>query len=150
MPAGAAATALVDRRSVGRGSGRSRRETGIITAGIDPARIAKARGMVPSLQHDRGFTPRRWLARLPPSSLVCRWRTIVIALVDDAVGGESQLTRQLTGAALGFVLGLGDEGLGWPIVALLSSSRRESVARKPSVASWIVNLTNTPGLSGLG
>jgi predicted amidohydrolase len=30
---------------------------GIITAPIDPARIAKARGMVPSLQHDRGFTP---------------------------------------------------------------------------------------------
>jgi predicted amidohydrolase len=30
-------------------------ETGIITAQIDPARIAKARGMVPSLQHDRGF-----------------------------------------------------------------------------------------------
>ena len=32
-------------------------ETGIITAQIDPARIAKARGMVPSLQHDRSFTP---------------------------------------------------------------------------------------------
>jgi len=32
-------------------------EPGIITAQIDPARIAKARGMVPSLQHDRGFTP---------------------------------------------------------------------------------------------
>ena len=31
--------------------------TGIITAQIDPERIAKARGMVPSLQHDRGFTP---------------------------------------------------------------------------------------------
>jgi deaminated glutathione amidase len=30
---------------------------GIITAPIDPERIAKARGMVPSLQHDRGFTP---------------------------------------------------------------------------------------------
>src|SRR4051794_26621078 len=30
---------------------------GIITAQIDPARIAKARGMVPSLQHDRDFTP---------------------------------------------------------------------------------------------
>ena len=30
-------------------------ETGIITTQIDPARIAKARGMVPSLQHDRGF-----------------------------------------------------------------------------------------------
>ncbi|MEA3067004.1 MAG: deaminated glutathione amidase [Sphingomonadales bacterium] len=32
-------------------------ETGIITAQIDPARIAKARGMVPSLQHDRRFAP---------------------------------------------------------------------------------------------
>jgi predicted amidohydrolase len=32
-------------------------ETGIITAQIDPARIAKARGMVPSLQHNRGFAP---------------------------------------------------------------------------------------------
>jgi deaminated glutathione amidase len=32
-------------------------ETGIITAQIDPTRIAKARGMVPSLQHDRGFRP---------------------------------------------------------------------------------------------
>ena len=31
--------------------------TGIITAQIDPERIANARGMVPSLQHDRGFTP---------------------------------------------------------------------------------------------
>ena len=30
---------------------------GIITAQIDPERIAKARGMVPSLQHDRVFTP---------------------------------------------------------------------------------------------
>jgi predicted amidohydrolase len=30
--------------------------TGIVTAQIDPERIAKARGMVPSLQHDRGFT----------------------------------------------------------------------------------------------
>jgi deaminated glutathione amidase len=32
-------------------------DTGIITARIDPARIAEARRMVPSLQHDRGFTP---------------------------------------------------------------------------------------------
>jgi predicted amidohydrolase len=32
-------------------------EVGIITARIDPARIAEARGMVPSLQHDRTFTP---------------------------------------------------------------------------------------------
>ena len=31
--------------------------TGIVTAQIDPERITKARGMVPSLQHDRGFTP---------------------------------------------------------------------------------------------
>ena len=30
---------------------------GIVTARIDPARIAEARHMVPSLQHDRGFTP---------------------------------------------------------------------------------------------
>jgi predicted amidohydrolase len=32
-------------------------ETGIIMARIDPARIAEARGMVPSLTHDRAFTP---------------------------------------------------------------------------------------------
>jgi len=32
-------------------------ETGIISARIDPARIAEARGMVPSLRHDRAFTP---------------------------------------------------------------------------------------------
>ncbi len=31
-------------------------ETGIVTARIDPARIAEARRMVPSLQHDRAFT----------------------------------------------------------------------------------------------
>ena len=31
--------------------------TGIAMARIDPARIAEARRMVPSLQHDRGFTP---------------------------------------------------------------------------------------------
>jgi predicted amidohydrolase len=30
---------------------------GIITANIDPGRITEARKMVPSLQHDRGFTP---------------------------------------------------------------------------------------------
>jgi predicted amidohydrolase len=30
---------------------------GIVTARIDPARIAEARRMVPSLQHDRAFTP---------------------------------------------------------------------------------------------
>jgi deaminated glutathione amidase len=32
-------------------------ETGIISARIDPARIAEARGTVPSLRHDRAFTP---------------------------------------------------------------------------------------------
>ena len=32
-------------------------ETGIVTARIDRARIAEARRMVPSLQHDRAFTP---------------------------------------------------------------------------------------------
>jgi predicted amidohydrolase len=30
---------------------------GVVTARIDPARIAEARRMVPSLQHDRDFTP---------------------------------------------------------------------------------------------
>jgi predicted amidohydrolase len=30
---------------------------GIVTARIDPAKIAEARGMVPSLTHDRAFTP---------------------------------------------------------------------------------------------
>ena len=30
---------------------------GVVTAKIDPARIAEARKMVPSLQHDRGFAP---------------------------------------------------------------------------------------------
>ena len=30
---------------------------GIVTARIDPGRIAEARGMVPSLKHDRPFTP---------------------------------------------------------------------------------------------
>jgi deaminated glutathione amidase len=32
-------------------------EVGIVTARIDPGRIAEARGMVPSLTHDRAFTP---------------------------------------------------------------------------------------------
>jgi deaminated glutathione amidase len=32
-------------------------EPGIITAKIEPERIAKARGIVPSLQHDRAFAP---------------------------------------------------------------------------------------------
>ena len=39
-------------------------EPGIITARIEPERIAKARGMVPSLRHDRAFTPPE-LVRLP-------------------------------------------------------------------------------------
>ena len=30
---------------------------GIITARIDPERIAKVRGGLPSLRHDRNFTP---------------------------------------------------------------------------------------------
>jgi deaminated glutathione amidase len=38
-------------------------ETGIVTARIDPARIAEARGMVPSLAHDRGFTPPELIPR---------------------------------------------------------------------------------------
>ena len=36
---------------------------GIVTARIDPARIAEARRMVPSLQHDRVFTARQPKAR---------------------------------------------------------------------------------------
>jgi predicted amidohydrolase len=32
-------------------------EPGLVTAQIEPERIAKARGMVPSLQHDRTFSP---------------------------------------------------------------------------------------------
>ena len=36
---------------------------GIVTARIDPARIAKARGRVPSLQHDRDFTPPELVPR---------------------------------------------------------------------------------------
>ncbi|HEY2112025.1 MAG TPA: carbon-nitrogen hydrolase family protein, partial [Dongiaceae bacterium] len=32
-------------------------EVGFITARIDPAKIAEARGMVPALTHDRGFSP---------------------------------------------------------------------------------------------
>ncbi|MBX9811272.1 MAG: hypothetical protein K2Y16_06640 [Burkholderiales bacterium] len=31
--------------------------TEIIYAGIDPARVAKVRGMIPSLEHDRPFQP---------------------------------------------------------------------------------------------
>ena len=36
---------------------------GIITATIDPARIAKVRGGLPSLQHDRDFTPPELISR---------------------------------------------------------------------------------------
>ncbi len=36
---------------------------GIVTARIDPAAIARARRMVPSLQHDRPFTPPKLAAR---------------------------------------------------------------------------------------
>jgi deaminated glutathione amidase len=36
---------------------------GIAVARIDPARIAEVRGMVPSLQHDRAFTPPEIVAR---------------------------------------------------------------------------------------
>jgi len=36
-------------------------EVGFVTARIDPAKVAEARGMVPSLAHDRSFSP-------PPSS----------------------------------------------------------------------------------
>ena len=39
-------------------------EPGVVAAQIEPERIAKARGMVPSLQHDRVFTPPE-LVRLP-------------------------------------------------------------------------------------
>jgi predicted amidohydrolase len=38
-------------------------ETGIVTARIDPARIAEARRMVPSLQHDRAFAPPEMATR---------------------------------------------------------------------------------------
>jgi len=38
-------------------------EVGIVTAEIDTARIAEARGRVPSLQHDRSFTPATPIAR---------------------------------------------------------------------------------------
>src|SRR5712692_6519809 len=38
-------------------------EVRIVTARIDPARIAEARGMVPSLQHDRTFTPPALIPR---------------------------------------------------------------------------------------
>jgi deaminated glutathione amidase len=37
--------------------------TGIVTARIDPARISEARGMVPSLRHDREFTPPEQMPR---------------------------------------------------------------------------------------
>ncbi len=32
---------------------------GVVTARIDPARVAEARAMIPALAHDRGFTPPR-------------------------------------------------------------------------------------------
>ena len=32
---------------------------GVVTAQIDPARVAEARAMIPALLHDRGFTPPR-------------------------------------------------------------------------------------------
>ena len=38
-------------------------EVGFITARIDPAKIAEARRAVPSLQHDRAFTPPRLVPR---------------------------------------------------------------------------------------
>ena len=38
-------------------------ETGIVTARIDPARIAESRGAVPSLTHDRAFTPPELIPR---------------------------------------------------------------------------------------
>jgi predicted amidohydrolase len=48
-------------------------EPGIITARIEPERIAKARNMVPSLQHDRPFTaPELVLLPWPRSSRLHR------------------------------------------------------------------------------
>ena len=38
-------------------------ETGIVTARIDPARVAEARRSVPSLTHDRAFTPPELIPR---------------------------------------------------------------------------------------
>jgi predicted amidohydrolase len=38
-------------------------EIGVITAEIDTARIAEARGRIPSLKHDRSFTPATPVAR---------------------------------------------------------------------------------------
>ena len=38
-------------------------EVGFVTARIDPARVAEARGSVPSLKHDRAFTPPVLLPR---------------------------------------------------------------------------------------
>ena len=38
-------------------------ETGIVTARIDPARVAEARRSVPSLTHDRAFTPPELVSR---------------------------------------------------------------------------------------
>jgi predicted amidohydrolase len=36
---------------------------GIVSARVDAARIAEVRGMVPSLQHDRAFTPPEFVPR---------------------------------------------------------------------------------------
>ena len=36
---------------------------GIVTARIDPARVAEARRLVPSLTHDRAFTPPELVSR---------------------------------------------------------------------------------------
>ena len=38
-------------------------QVGIITAKIDPARVAKVRGNLPSLRHDRDFTPPALMSR---------------------------------------------------------------------------------------
>ncbi|HXP06584.1 MAG TPA: nitrilase-related carbon-nitrogen hydrolase, partial [Stellaceae bacterium] len=38
-------------------------EVGIITARIDPTRVAKVRSGLPSLQHDRDFTPPEFVSR---------------------------------------------------------------------------------------
>lgn len=40
-------------------------EVGFVTARIDPARVAEVRGMVPSLRHDRPFTPPAPVSRRP-------------------------------------------------------------------------------------
>jgi len=42
-----------DHQPVGRDPGRRREQPGVITARLDLSDIEKARGMVPSLKHDR-------------------------------------------------------------------------------------------------